>query len=146
MKINLQFDERLGVDEIVLTVSPENDNAQSIIQSLESKSTNSVAGKIGEKIYLVNLKNIELFYSYDGSVMFLANGTEYMVNNKLFELENKYENKNFMRISKSSIVNIEKVDYLSPIFNKKLIFKMESGRQEYSSRTYYSDIKKRLGV
>jgi DNA-binding LytR/AlgR family response regulator len=51
-----------------------------------------------------------------------------------------------MRISKSVIVNIKKIEYLAPAFNKKLIFKLESGKEEYSSRTYYTKIKEKLGV
>ena len=146
MKINLRYDDKLGADEIVLLVSPDNENAQGLIQALNVKDADCVAGKIGEKIYLVDLKDVELFYSYDGSVMFSANGSEYKANEKLFELEQKYGNKSFMRISKSAIVNIKKVEYLAPAFNKKLIFKLEDGKEEYSSRTYYTKIKEKLGV
>ena len=146
MKINLQYDEKLGADEIVLQVSPDNENAQSLVQALQGKDINCVAGKIGEKIYLVDLEDVELFYSYDSGVMFSANGSEYKANEKLFELEHKYGHKSFMRISKSVIVNIKKIEYLAPAFNKKLIFKMESGKEEYSSRTYYTKIREKLGV
>ena len=146
MKINFQYDEKLGADEIVLQVSPDNENAQSLVQALQGKDTNCVAGKIGEKIYLVDLKDVELFYSYDNGVMFSAKGSEYKANEKLFELEHKYGHKSFMRISKSVIVNIKKIEYLAPAFNKKLIFKMESGKEEYSSRTYYTQIREKLGV
>ena len=146
MKINLQYDEKLGADEIVLQVSPENENAQGLIQVLSGKDADCAAGKIGEKIYLVDLNEIELFYSYDNGVMFSANGSDYKTNEKLFELEQKYGHKSFMRISKSVIVNIKKIEYLAPAFNKKLIFKLESGKEEYSSRTYYTKIKEKLGV
>lgn len=146
MKVNLEYDNTLSEDEIVLKVSSENKRVKSLMIALKEENTNSVVGKLDEKIYLIDLSNVECFFTYGNEVLFLANGIEYKVGQKLYELQYKFESKNFIRISKSTIINIKKVEYLAPAFNKKLIFKLDSGREEYSSRSYYSEIKNKLGV
>ncbi len=146
MKVNLMYDSDLNDDEIVLKISPNNKKADTIMKAFGEKDIDLIAGKLNDRIYLIELKDIECFYTYDNGVVFFSKGSQYKINEKLFELQQKYETRNFLRISKSVIINIEGVEYLVPDFNKKLIFKMNSGRQEYSSRSYYNEIKNKLGV
>ncbi len=146
MKVKIEYDGELKNDEVILRVSANNENVKNIVNALTSQSANHINGKMNEKIYLLEIEDVDCFYSYDNNVMFLANGLEYRTNEKLFELEMKYESKNFIRISKSVILNIKKVEYLAPEFNRKLMFKLECGRVEYSSRSYYTKIKEKLGV
>ena len=146
MKINLEYDAKLKDDEVVIKVSPDNKKTDTLIKTLSNENIDCVAGKLDNKIYLVALEDIECFYAFEGSTVFSSKDKQYRINQKLFEVQEKYETKSFFRISKSVIINIKKVEYLAPAFNKQLVFKMESGREEYSSRTYYSKIKNRLGV
>jgi len=64
---------------------------------------------------------------------------------RLYELEEKL-NKNFVRISKSVLVNVEEIQSLEMEFNGKMKMNLKSGDVEYTSRSYLKDIKKALGL
>ena len=71
---------------------------------------------------------------------------KYKVKEKLYELEKKLENKEFIRVSKCFIVNIEKVDRIISWFNSKLILKiMDIDEEIYVTRKYLNDFKRFLG-
>ncbi len=145
MKVKIEYDSSLNSDEIHLKISPDCANKDNILKIL-SNEVSSVTARVGEKIYFLNLNDIESFYSLEQSVFALSNNTEYKIKEKLYEIESMFENKNFMRISKSTIINIKMIDYLSPTFNRTLMFKMKSGKTLYSSRSFNTKIKERIGV
>ncbi len=146
MKVKVKYDDQFQDNEIELTISPKNNNVNSYVKFLNGEDVRLVTGKRDNKLFLIDLINIESFYTQAGKVLFYSNGEEYEVSEKLYELDAKYRSKCFMRISKAVIVNLNKIEYLEPAFNRQLMLKLESGREEYSSRFFYKSIKERLGV
>jgi len=69
----------------------------------------------------------------DDSVVIYTNDGEFMINNKLYEID---QLERFIRISKSCVVNITKIKDASPIFNSRIRLKMINGNVEYVNRTY----------
>lgn len=53
---------------------------------------------------------------------------------------------NFMRISKSIIVNLRKIESVEASFNGMILLRMKNGSKEYVSRTYLPKIKQYLGI
>lgn len=145
MEVKVEYDSGLKDDEICIRISPNCVNQENIIQIL-SDEVIDITGKIDEKIYLLSVDQIESFYTLGQNIFASSQGNEYKIKEKLYEIEKRYENKNFMRISKSTIVNIKMIDYISPSINRQLMFKMVSGEKLYSSRSYNSKIKERIGV
>ena len=54
--------------------------------------------------------------------------------------------KDFMRISKSIIVNLCKIESVEVVFNGMLLLRMKNGTNEYVSRTYLPHMKEYLGI
>ena len=52
----------------------------------------------------------------------------------------------FMRISKSIIVNLRKIESVEAVFNGMLLLRMKNGSKEYVSRTYLPQMKEYLGI
>ena len=52
----------------------------------------------------------------------------------------------FMRISKSIIVRIRKIESVEAVFNGMLLLHMKNGSREYVSRTYLPNLKSYLGI
>jgi DNA-binding LytR/AlgR family response regulator len=65
---------------------------------------------------------------------------------KLYELENLLVGCDFLRISKSVIVNLSKVRSLSPALSGRFEATLENGEKVIISRQYMGDLKKRLGI
>ena len=65
---------------------------------------------------------------------------------RLYELETFLSEKDFIRISKSQIVNINKIKALKPELNRTILATMCSGEQLYISRKYVKAIRNVLAV
>lgn len=65
---------------------------------------------------------------------------------RLYELETFLSEKDFIRISKSQIVNINKIKTLKPELNRTILATMCNGEQLYISRKYVKAIRNVLAV
>lgn len=65
---------------------------------------------------------------------------------RLYELEEKYGAMDFMRISKSLIVNLQRISSLKPDFGGKILATLENGEKLYISRQYAPVLKEKLGL
>lgn len=65
---------------------------------------------------------------------------------RLYELETFLSEKDFIRISKSQIVNINKIKALKPELNRTILATMCNGEQLYISRKYVKAIRNVLAV
>ena len=71
---------------------------------------------------------------------------EFIVNQRLYELENSLDCERFVRISNSEIINLEKVKGFNLKLSGTIYVSFNDGRSTYVSRRYVSKIKERLGV
>lgn len=65
---------------------------------------------------------------------------------KLYELEESLAGSDFLRISKSVIVNLSKMKSLIPALSGRFEASLENGEKVIISRQYVADLKKRLGI
>lgn len=68
------------------------------------------------------------------------------VKQRLYELEVILSDKDFIRISKSQIVNINKIKTLKPELNRTILVTMCNGEQLYISRKYVQAIRNMLSI
>jgi len=52
----------------------------------------------------------------------------------------------FVRISKSTLVNMKRVDHLAPSLNSTMYIVMKNGISDYITRRHLGDFKNRLGL
>ena len=64
----------------------------------------------------------------------------------LYEIEQAFAYTDFLRISKSVIVNVAKIAYVKPIFNGRFEAKLKNDEKVIVSRQYVLDLKKKLGI
>lgn len=70
----------------------------------------------------------------------------YEIHKKLYEIEQEFEYTDFLRISKSVIVNVSKIAYIKPIFNGRFEAKLKNDEKIIVSRQYVSELKKKIGI
>ena len=109
---------------------------------------------LGEGIYIdcensrgikkINIKDIEYIESFDNDVYAIVGKDRYKINEKLYSLEEKLNEYDFIRISKSVLVNIIKIDYIKPMFNCKLKLVLVNNDIIEVNRTYLKSFKERL--
>ena len=143
MKIKVEIDDTLNEDEIIIHTKEYSNEIKEWIGSFKSKSKIQFFKQDTE--YYIDLTTILFFESDNGTVFAHTKNDMFSVNQKLYELENLLP-RTFMRISKSTIVNIQKIYSLSHSVSRHLITFQDSHKQVYVSRMYYKMLKERRNI
>ncbi|BBF44931.1 hypothetical protein lbkm_3671 [Lachnospiraceae bacterium KM106-2] len=69
----------------------------------------------------------------------------YYARSRLYEMEQRL-GKDFLRISKTTIVNLNQLDSVEPSFSGTMYLKLKNGCKDYISRKYLPQFKKYLGL
>ncbi len=94
----------------------------------------------------VESRRIHYFVIENEEVMAVMMKQKVLVKMKLYELEATLKNKYFIRVSKYALVNINKIDYIKPAFNSKLLLLMKNGDKVEVNRRYYKAFKQTLNL
>ena len=146
MKVKVNIDEK--IDEIfieIYTPSKEDENLRFILEDLKmKKSVLNAYSK--EKIYLLNINDIYSIYAENKKVYARTKDKKYIVNHRLYELEEILDGNKFVRISNSDIINIYKIENLGASINGMITINFKNGEKEYISRRYLKKVKKILDI
>jgi len=107
---------------------------------------NKLQAKTDSGSCLVNAMDALYFESVDDKVFLYTEVSVMEVRQRLYELEELLSGKDFLRISKSVIVNINKITALRPELNRTLLLTMCNGEQLVVSRTYVKAFRGLLGI
>lgn len=91
-----------------------------------------------DKIYYFEAVNNKVFAYLEKQVL--------EVRQKLYEIENDLNGWDFIRISKSVVLNISKISYIAPMFNGRLEANLQNGEKVIISRQYVPALKKKLDI
>lgn len=97
-------------------------------------------------LYQVNLHDILYMESVDRRTFGYTADKTYELNCKLYEIEEQYQFLDFIRISKSCIVNLQKIHALKPDYSGRILATMDNSEKLYISRQYAPIIKEKLGI
>lgn len=147
MKVRIEIDETLLEEEVIIKcqkIDSKVEELSSFIADITKNKTKIIFYK-DDKEYYLSL-DIILFFDTDGNTIYAHTiDNTYRVKYRLYELEKILPN-NFLRISKSSIVNINQVFSINYNFaSSSLIEFYKSHKQVYASRAYAKQLRDRLG-
>lgn len=107
---------------------------------------NKIQAKSEGKHQFVKAMDVLYFESVDNRVFLYTEESVMEVAQRLYELEDVLSEKDFVRISKSQIVNINKIKALKPELNRTILATMCNGEQLYISRKYVREFKELLAI
>lgn len=107
---------------------------------------NKIQAKEENDYRMVNAMEILYFESVDDRVFLYTEESVMEVKQRLYKLEEILSEKDFIRISKSQIVNINKIKALKPEINRTILATLCNGEQLYVSRKYVKEFRALLGV
>ncbi|MDF2686345.1 MAG: histidine kinase [Clostridia bacterium] len=145
MKINIKQDNSVSETEITIICKQIDSELETIISNL-SLIDNTVAGKTEGETYFVSLLDVLYFETIDNKTFFYSKDKILEIPLKIFQLEEKLSNTNFVRISKSIILNLKKVKSIKSEPNSRLVATLSNGEKVLVSRQYMQYIKNKLGV
>lgn len=97
-------------------------------------------------ISMITASDIYYFESVDKKVFAYCSQNVYEVKEKLYQVEELSEILPFMRISKSMIINLDKIRHISPMFGGRFEALLDNDEKVIISRQYVPILKDKLGV
>ena len=104
----------------------------------------SVMGKKYGAIHKIALENIYYFESVDDKIFAYCEVDVYEVSYKLYELEHMVSEYSFARISKSVIINIDKIKSIKPQFNGRFEAILLNEERQIVSRHYINGLREKF--
>ena len=101
-----------------------------------------LTGSADERLYQFNLSAVYSFEAVDERVFAYTKDRSFELKIRLYELEKAYEDKHFIRCSKSFIINLMKLESISPALNGRFTAHMKNGEDIIISRQYVPQIKR----
>ena len=147
IKVRTNISNEFEDIEIVINSPQRNDLVQRIENSLIYETSKNIEKIIGMKendIFILDVSDIILFYSEEKNNYCKTRNGIYKIKEKLYYLEEVLPKKEFIRISNSAIVNINKVKCFNTSIIGKMIVKFDDGSEETVSRRRTSEIMKFL--
>lgn len=145
MKIKVDISSKYSEKEIVIKSPVEDDELKAIIakiQNIENKFSR-INGYVKDTVYSLNLKDILFFETNDRNVYAHTIKNTFLIHYRLYELEDKLPD-NFLRVSKSSIINVAEIASLSRSVTGNLVQFKNSYKTIYVSRRFLKELKNKL--
>lgn len=124
------------------------EKAKGVIGNNQSKGmslSNKIAVSDGEKIYLMPIEEALYFEADGNNALVFTKDNRYTLSSSLKKIEVKLNESNFKRVSKSHLVNVDKIVEIIPWFNYKCKLKLEGTDEEiFVTRNYYKDFKENI--
>ena len=146
MQIEIKIDSSFTEPKIIVMTSSMTEDVQNIIKKLSEASPKIISGSKNEKLEILDQTDLIHIYANSGKVLAVTDKGEYIVRLRLYELEERLKDSQFVRISNSEIINLNKVKSFDLSFTGTICVKLSNDAVTYVSRRYVSKVKKILGV
>lgn len=147
MRVELNIDADCKEPFAVLNISKLTPAMQSAVEMLEREGIeNIITAQAHGKVYIIDPEHIEVIRT-EGRELALYNKLKerYILDKPLYELQDMLGN-NFIRISKSAIINFRRIHHVEASFNGTMGVVMHNGVEEVITRSFKQQFKERLGV
>lgn len=146
MQIEIKTDDSYIEPKIIILTASITEEINNIVQKLSVDNPRIITGSKNGKIEVLEQNDLIRIFSCNNKVFALTNNGEYLLRFRLYEMEEKLDPSQFVRISNSEIINLKKVKNFDLNFTGTICVKLINGTVTYVSRRYVSKIKKILGV
>mgnify|MGYP003293800724 FL=1 len=132
-------------DEIIIKCRQVDEQILKMVYALKAGAEKLTGLKDGSIVQIAP-KDVYYFEAVDNKVFLYLEKEVYETRYKLYELEERFRGTDFLRVSKSYIMNLSKVQRLSPGFNGRFEAAMKNGEKLVISRQYVPVLKEKLGL
>jgi DNA-binding LytR/AlgR family response regulator len=146
MKVNLFVSRDIDEPHADIHTNELTDNVAKAISILESdESSGMVAVKKGSDIALLEMDEIFMFRVEEKQVKVYDENSEYLIKKPLYQVEETLSS-DFVRISKSTIVNLRKIERVAPSLKGMMFIELRNGLKDNISRKYLPEFKQALDL
>lgn len=145
MKLFLHEDKKLKETIIDITYNVLDRRIQEVVNIIENRTV-QLKGDRKNKSYMIDSYDIYYIESVDNLTFLYTKENVYENNQKLYSLEDKLLKTSFLRINKSTIINMDYLKNVSPLENYRLEAELKNGDRLIISRHYMKRVKEYLNI
>lgn len=119
------------------------EEVKEIVHFVKSRQ-GQLTGNMDGRQYEIAVMDIYYIESIDNKSFIYCSKNVYETKEKLYVLERELEDKSFLRVSKSILLNLMKVTSIQPGFNSRFIAVLQNGEEVIISRKYVPALKEKL--
>lgn len=148
MKIKIKHEDIQCETEISIICSrhPDEKTVELLRQLQHFVETEGVFGYIGGEVHRLSLQDIFYIEAVDEKIFLYLERQVYESRQKLYEWELQLEGTSFIRISKSTILNIDKLKSVRPLIGGKMEATLANGEKQMINRHYLPAFRQRFGL
>ena len=145
MKVHIDISAEYKEPYAVIHTDKVTEEIQRMIDIFSTSETPVTALQNEEDIVVLQPKEIYMVRVENGDTVIYGAKQKYRSRKRLYELAQQL-GKQFMQISKTTLVNLSYMDSIEPGFSGTLLLKLKNGDKDYVSRKYLPEFKKYLGL
>jgi DNA-binding LytR/AlgR family response regulator len=129
--------------EVVITYPQKNKTVDRIVSLIKSVDT-QIECYLDDSVKHVNASDIYYIESIDRKTIASCEKENYTVKSRLYQIHEKLNGNGFVQISKYCILNINKLEKITPLVNSHMEAVLSNGKCLYVTRKYLAGIKQKL--
>ena len=145
MKVSVDISPEHTEPYAVIYTSQMTDEIQRLLEVFGNSESPITALLNEEDLIILQPKDIYMVRVENGDTIIYGEQKKYRSRKRLYELGQQL-GKQFMQISKSTLINLSYMDSIEPGFSGTLLLKLKNGSKDYVSRKYLPEFKKYLGL
>lgn len=146
MKIEVRIDKQCAETKIIIIAEKMTEEITALMQRLSYEDPQGIVGFDGDDVLLLDPSDIIRIYAAVGKVFAVTDKKEFVLRMRLYEVEEKFSVKGFVRISNSEIINIKKAKKFDLSMVGTICVSLSNGNVSFVSRRYVTKIKNILGL
>jgi len=148
MRVEIQIDPDIKEAMAVIHAPEMTPELMAVVELLKhtAEKPSLLFAKRDHKLFVIEPEQIDIIRTEGNEIkLYNREAQAYSIAKPLREIEEQVK-AIFVRISKSTLVNMRRVDHLSPSFNSTMYIVMKNGISDYITRKHLGDFKHRLGL
>ena len=146
MKVNLFISKDIKKAHTDIHTDKLTENISKAISILEDEDINEmITVKKDSDLIFLELNNIFMFRVENKKVRVYSENKEYLIKKPLYQVEESL-NSDFVRISKTTIINLKKIERVAPSLKGLMFIELKNGLKDNISRKYLPEFKNALDI
>ena len=146
MKVEIVVDKNLKEKEIIIKTPKVDQESLDIKEKILSNDIQILSGIYDDKLEIIDLDDIIRIYANDKKVYTVTDKKTYLMKLPLYKIEDYLSGKNFVRISNSEIINLDKTKNFDFKYLGTISCEMVNGDICFVSRRAMKKVREILGV
>jgi len=146
MKVEIVVDKNLKEKEVIIKTPKVDQESLDIKEKILANDIQILSGIYDDKLEIIDLDDIIRIYANEKKVYTVTGEKTYLMKLPLYKIEDYLNGKNFVRISNSEIINLDKTKNFDFKYLGTISCEMDNGDICFVSRRAMKKVREILGV